>query len=364
MRDVTPRARRSGDADGAPEKVRASGAGELNLNIRSLEVFVTVVDAGSMTRAARRLGLTQSAVSQTIIALENAVGAALLDRAVRPPALTLAGATVMKHALALVDRARALQRALDFFDEAPLPALRIGVVDSFATMLGPHLVNRLRNIAAEWRVSSGPHETSIAGLVERRVDFIITTDVAPVPEDLKVVPLLAEPYFLIVPASLVGPVGSLRQLAASMDFVRYGRHLYIAEQIERHLEASRVAAPRRFQLDTIDAVISMVDAGLGWTIATPLAFLKGAGGASNVRCLPMSGPPLFRHIKLVARKDEGLVVAERIAAAAIEALETIYLRQVFTTLPWLAKKVRVGGKLTADVQPARRRRRSSAAAGD
>jgi DNA-binding MarR family transcriptional regulator len=59
--------------------------------LKPLAVFAEVVDAGSMSAAARRLGMSPSAVSQTIRALEANGGVALLHRSTRKLALTEAG---------------------------------------------------------------------------------------------------------------------------------------------------------------------------------------------------------------------------------------------------------------------------------
>src|SRR5687768_11342336 len=61
------------------------------VEFRELERFITVIEAQSMTVAARRLGMTQSAVSQTINALEQKLGVSLIDRAVRPLTMTVPG---------------------------------------------------------------------------------------------------------------------------------------------------------------------------------------------------------------------------------------------------------------------------------
>ena len=60
-------------------------------DLKPLAVFAEVVDAGSMSAAARRLGMSPSAVSQTIRALEQHGGVTLLHRSTRKLALTEAG---------------------------------------------------------------------------------------------------------------------------------------------------------------------------------------------------------------------------------------------------------------------------------
>ena len=75
---------------------------DLFSNPESLEVFLGVCDCGTMSGAARVLGLTQSAVSQTIAELEQRVNASLFDRNVRPLGLTVSGVVLRQRASALL----------------------------------------------------------------------------------------------------------------------------------------------------------------------------------------------------------------------------------------------------------------------
>ena len=73
----------------------------LDLNLRSLDIFVQIAETGGMSPAARRMKLTQSAVSQMIQSLERSLGVELFDRRVRPIALTPSGAVLLDNFLAL-----------------------------------------------------------------------------------------------------------------------------------------------------------------------------------------------------------------------------------------------------------------------
>lgn len=55
------------------------------IDLRALEAFVAVCETGSMTAAAKRLQVSQSAVSQSVAALEREQGTDLFDRDSRPP---------------------------------------------------------------------------------------------------------------------------------------------------------------------------------------------------------------------------------------------------------------------------------------
>lgn len=75
-------------------------------DLRSLEISVGVLECGSMTLAAQRLGLTQSGVSHAIAALEKGLGTELLDRRVRPIAPTAGGRVLLERAEGLLRDAR------------------------------------------------------------------------------------------------------------------------------------------------------------------------------------------------------------------------------------------------------------------
>ena len=78
----------------------------LPFELRSLEVFLSDSDQGTMSAAARALGLTQSAVSQTINDLEQRTKTQLFDRDVRPLGLTLSGVVLRQRASSLLTDAR------------------------------------------------------------------------------------------------------------------------------------------------------------------------------------------------------------------------------------------------------------------
>src|SRR5207248_9329367 len=106
------------------------------MTCRQLECFVAVVDEGSFTRAARRVGITQPSLSQHIKALELELEGALLDRLPRGVSLTPAGRSLLPEARTAV---RALERARPGARSALAPEL--GEL-AIATLL-PHAVRYL-----------------------------------------------------------------------------------------------------------------------------------------------------------------------------------------------------------------------------
>ncbi|WP_296945358.1 LysR family transcriptional regulator [uncultured Massilia sp.] len=100
--------------------------------LKPLAIFAETVDAGSMSAAARRLGMSASAVSQAIRALERQGGVTLLHRSTRKLALTEAGQRYYPHCRRMLEAARAAADALRQARDAPTGELRVAAPVGFA----------------------------------------------------------------------------------------------------------------------------------------------------------------------------------------------------------------------------------------
>ena len=108
-------------------------------DLKPYAVFAETVAAGSMSAAARRLGMSPSAVSQTIRALERQTGVTLLHRSTRKLALTEAGERCYPHCRQLLETARAAADSLAQVRDAPTGELRIAAPVGFAAHIAPAL---------------------------------------------------------------------------------------------------------------------------------------------------------------------------------------------------------------------------------
>ena len=90
----------------------------LGLELRHLIALKAIAEEGTFGRAAKRLGYTQSAISQQIAMLERIVGRRLIDRpgGPRPVSLTEAGDLLLRHADAIAARLQAAQADLAALD--------------------------------------------------------------------------------------------------------------------------------------------------------------------------------------------------------------------------------------------------------
>lgn len=124
-----------------------------------------------MSAAAKRLGMTPSAVSQAIRALEARTGVVLLHRSTRRLTLTETGGRFLPHCLRMVEAAEAAAASLEQARDAPVGELRIAAPIGF----GAHLSLALAPILTEWpglRLRLIVDDRLI-NLVEARIDIAI-----------------------------------------------------------------------------------------------------------------------------------------------------------------------------------------------
>ena len=317
---------------------------DFKMDLRSLEVFVNAVEAGGMTQGARRMGTTQSAVSQTIGNLESALGVTLVDRGVRPLKLTAQGEILFDRARGLLGEAREAVVAVRDPAVGALPVVRLGLLDTFASTVGPHLIEALRPAARQWSVRSGLSPDLEQALLGREADVIMSGEVMEDTPDLVRFDVLFEPFFLVVPRGYDGPTDSLEALGGRLDLVRYSTRSFFGRRVEQHLRRVRVEPARRLEFDTADAVLSMVGAGVGWALVTPLCLLQGIVHARRVRCLPMPGPGFGRRVLLIARQRELGSLPERMARVTAETLEHRCLPEIARHAPFAVEQMIVGDR--------------------
>jgi DNA-binding transcriptional LysR family regulator len=102
--------------------------------LTGMAVFARVVDAGSFTAAATQLGMSKSAVSKAIAALEDRLGARLLNRTTRRLALTEVGRAFYQRCARIVAEAEEAELAVTHLQVAPRGTLRVNAPVSFGTL--------------------------------------------------------------------------------------------------------------------------------------------------------------------------------------------------------------------------------------
>jgi len=176
-----------------------------SFDLRSLQVFVVTADQGGMTQSARVMKMTQSAVSQIIAGLEDAVGTKLFDRSVRPIVLTSAGRILLERGRQILKDTKEAFREAQTLELRKLASLTIAMTDSMAAVLGSHLYKTMHDVSSYWRFWSGLSPYHREQFLSHNIDIIMTT--SNVMEDVAGLVRyngFHEPYVLIFPKDYQG----------------------------------------------------------------------------------------------------------------------------------------------------------------
>jgi DNA-binding transcriptional LysR family regulator len=146
------------------------------IKLHDLHVLITVVEAGSMGRAAEQLAVSPPSVSKAISDMEHVVGVRLLDRTPKGVEPTAYGRALLRHGMAAFDELRQGIKAIDTLTDPTMGEVRIGCPDVFASGVVTEIVDRFssrhpRVVVHVNAANNVAHEFRL--LRERAVDFLI-----------------------------------------------------------------------------------------------------------------------------------------------------------------------------------------------
>lgn len=175
--------------------------GAHTVNLKWLEHLVAVEEEGSLAAAARRVHLSQPALTRSIQALEAEVGMALCDRGARGVTLTEAGRMAANRARRILFETRCLTRDLALVHEHQIGSVRLGLGPLPAVILLPDVLCAMYRDSPKLRVVAqvDAAQTLLAALHAEQLDFIVAERrTMPVSTALKVQRLLPEQSGLFV----------------------------------------------------------------------------------------------------------------------------------------------------------------------
>ncbi len=302
-----------------------------------IEVFLAVAEEGSISAAARRLGVSPSAISQQLAGIEAALGAGLLDRGARPMRVTPAGAMFRRHAQVILNAEAEARAELAVADMSALTTLRLGMIEDFDAEVTPRLLSGLAEDLRGCRflLETGASHRLLDQLEARALDIVVAADLGSEGADdgwREVHPLMAEPFVAVVPKG-AKPL--------DLPLIQYtARHL-MGRQIASHLARQNLRLQHRFELDSYHAILAMVAGGAGWTILTPLALHHAARFAKAIDVQPLPFAPLDRTLSLSARAGVLRDVPGQMATRLRGLIAEQVVSPAVKTWPWVEGALRV-----------------------
>ncbi len=268
------------------------------MDVKSLYSIIAVADHGSFNAAAKALGMSLSAVSTQMRALEEDMELVLFDRSRRPPPLTDEGREFVGRARDLIADWERLSASLKRGSNGGV--LKIGAVHTVVSGLLPsallHLSERMPELTV--RLTTGLSHELEAALRGGRIDAAITSEPGSLPADLRFTVFCEEPLVVIAGRGAKG--SGFREVLAKNAYVRFQRQARVGALIDEALAANRIAVTSAMEVDTLEGVISLVGAGLGVSVVPARS---GIAFPDNITVLPFGRPQTVRRLGLLSARQ-------------------------------------------------------------
>lgn len=286
------------------------------MDVKTLYTLVAIADRGSFAEAGNAVGVSVSAVSMQMRALEEELGTTIFDRSRRPPILTASGVALTQRARELLAHWESMSATLK--RDTAGGVLKLGTVHTCVSGVLPLALKRVQQQGhrIEFHVTTGlTHELEKA-VYHRHLDVAVVTEPETVRPELAFKPFLDEPLVVIAPRSSEGETD--KAVLQNLPYVRFNRSARVGQLIDREIARRRLQVRSVMEIDNLEGVIAMVANGLGCSIV-PAREVRNDFPRS-IRTLPFGNPPLSRKLGLLVPRD---TARGHLAELLLDALKVV-----------------------------------------
>jgi DNA-binding transcriptional LysR family regulator len=281
------------------------------IKLNDLNIFIAVVQAGSMNKAATLLDMTQPAVSRSIGELERTVGVRLLDRGTQGVEPTNYGRALLDGGAAMFDDLRQTLKRIEFLADPTVGELRVGCSTFLATTFVPAVIDRLsqRYPRIVFHLVPATSATLHRELSELNVDLCIARRLDPIADQRMRYEFLFEDTFFVA----AGPQsrwGRRRQieLADLMDepWVLPPQESVLGSVAMKTFRANGLDYPRTTVVtNPIEVRISLMATGHYLSIF-PSALLRCGSTRTELKALPVKQQFARGAVEVITLKNRAL----------------------------------------------------------
>ncbi|MCC5809515.1 MAG: LysR family transcriptional regulator [Ectothiorhodospiraceae bacterium] len=292
----------------------------MKYSLRQLQIFVAVAQGGSVSGAAQRLSLSQSATSTALGELERQFDCQLFDRIGKRLKLNELGHQLLPKAAALLDRAEELENILE--GRAGFGALEVGATLTIGNYLATMIISAFMQEHPESRVRLRVHNT--ASVVERVAGYQL--DLGLIEGDCNHPDIEVRPWLEDELTVFAAPGHPLAD-RDSPDLEQLGRERWILREqgsgTRRTFDNATRALPRqpqvRLELEHTEAIKRAVESGLGIGCVSRLA-LRDAFRRGSLVPIATPGLDLRRQFYFIWHRQKYQTAGMRAFLALCEAL--------------------------------------------
>lgn len=279
------------------------------MELRSIETFLAVIEYGTFSRAAERLGYSQSAVTVQMKQLEQELGARLFDRVPRGVQLTEQGRAFAFHANEIADAARAARASVALNGVSVHEVrgcIRLGSVESVSTALLPELLIEFHERCPRVQVvvTTDRREDMMAGLASNTIDVLLTMERHVCLSGVVCETLRHERVaFLASPAFLQGRgIGCTEKIdvaaLADLPFVLTERGESYRLELDRLLAERDVAIEPLVETGNTETLVHLAERGVGVTLVPRFSAERELAAGTLVE-LACDMPPICMETQML-----------------------------------------------------------------
>lgn len=310
------------------------------LDTKALNAFVTIAESDSLTDAARRLGITQPAISQCLKHLEVQLGTELVVRRTKPVQLTVAGSVLKQNADQILGELRRASIAVQYAANTGRVKCRLGLVTSCSEAFGSKLLAYLSDQTEQVSLKSGISPSLPEAFFNRDIDILISDLSLSEVDNLQSYKLMRDPMLLAVPEKdFLEKDFSIQSLAQQKSLIQYSRLPYVGSYSEVVLRRMQITANVQHETDDTHTMMSLVKDGHGWAILSSICLAQVLHQLEGVKIIELDNSRHSRDIYLVAREGEMGSLPEQITEAIQDIFYTSIYPKLLRVAPWIKPNI-------------------------
>ena len=285
------------------------------LKLRDLDILTALIDAGSMGKAADRLGISQPAVSKSIADLERALGVRLVDRSRRGVVATPYGLALNKRGVAIFNDLRQGVADIDFLSDPTQGEIRIGATDPVMTAIISPAIDRLSREYPKVVFHVVLSDTALLyrEVADRNIELAICRMLGQLPDELAAETLFHDAFAVMTAAS--NPLTRRRKLTlaelADEPWVLFPRDAYFGTLVAEAFLANGHEPPRATVSSlSFNAQRELLATGRFLTVL-PSFMLRVPGHGPALKALPVALSNSRRPVGLITLKDRTITPLAR-----------------------------------------------------
>lgn len=271
-------------------------AGKMEL---SEQYLLDIIRWGSLTNAAKKLGISQPALSLALTNLEKKIGVTLVDRKNKPVCLTEEGCIYVDYLLKKEELTKQMKKEISDVGVFKKTVLTIGgatvYIESLVTNVIPLLLEKYPECQINMRIES--LDELIQNALKGNIDCFVCTDENNIPDDFTLLPIRKERLYLCVPSNYklnevlrekqVG-IGEIKQIAdykifENENFINLPATFPLQKRMNSFYEENKMKISSSITVNQVSTAVALAEKGLGIVVASEEALMSRRFG--NQVCL-------------------------------------------------------------------------------